>query len=32
VQFIQWEPEVAEKWLETDITVLAENAVEESKV
>ena len=32
VQFIQWEPEVAEKWLETDAAVVAERTVEESKV
>lgn len=32
VQFIQWEPEVAAKWLETDSQVLAEAAAEEQKV
>ena len=31
VQFIQWEPEVAAKWLETDSQAMAEAAAEESK-
>lgn len=32
VQFIQWEPEVAAKWLETDKQQMAEIAEEENKV
>lgn len=31
VQFIQWEPEVAAKWLETDPEIVRQNTVEESK-